>query len=159
MTGGTSKGERAGAATADGVGTAAIIGGTAKGDGAGVWAGAVSFRRPPLTRAQIEDFQLNDVNALLTTVPGVNVQANETDRYYFSARGFEIQTFQIDGIGVPFAFYVQTGSIDTAPYDHIEVVRGAPGLWVADASAFPTSMGLNPSLTIAALALRVAERA
>lgn len=93
----------------------------------------LSLRETPqsvsvVTRAQIEDFQLNDVNSLLTTVPGINVQAAETDRVYFSARGFEIQTFQVDGIGVPFAFYVQTGSIDTAPYDHIEVVRGAPGL-------------------------------
>lgn len=81
-----------------------------------------------VTRAQIEDFQLNDVNTLLGTVPGVNVQAGETDRVYFSARGFDIQTFQVDGIGVPFAFGIQTGSIDTAFYDHIEVVRGAPGL-------------------------------
>ncbi|SEM01392.1 outer-membrane receptor for ferric coprogen and ferric-rhodotorulic acid [Sphingomonas palmae] len=81
-----------------------------------------------VTRAQIEDFQLNDVNTLLGTVPGINVQAGETDRVYFSARGFDIQTFQIDGIGVPFAFGIQTGSIDTAFYDHIEVVRGAPGL-------------------------------
>ena len=81
-----------------------------------------------VTRAQIEDFQLNDVNQLLTTVPGINVQAGETDRFYYSARGFDIQTFQIDGIGVPFAFGIQTGSIDTAIYDHIEVVRGAPGL-------------------------------
>lgn len=81
-----------------------------------------------VTRAQIEDFQLNDINALLTTVPGINVQANETDRVYFSARGFDIQTFQIDGIGVPFAFGIQTGSIDTAFYDHIEAVKGAPGL-------------------------------
>jgi outer-membrane receptor for ferric coprogen and ferric-rhodotorulic acid len=81
-----------------------------------------------VTRAQIEDFQLNDVNALLATVPGVNVQAVETDRVYYSARGFDIQTFQIDGIGLPFAFEIQTGSIDTAIYDHIEVVRGAPGL-------------------------------
>ncbi len=81
-----------------------------------------------VTRAQIEDFQLNDVNTLLATVPGVNVQAGETDRVYFSARGFDIQTFQVDGIGVPFAFGIQTGSIDTAFYDHIEVVRGAPGL-------------------------------
>jgi outer membrane receptor for ferric coprogen and ferric-rhodotorulic acid len=61
-------------------------------------------------------------------VPGINVQAGETDRVYFSARGFDIQTFQVDGIGVPFAFGIQTGSIDTAFYDHIEVVRGAPGL-------------------------------
>ncbi len=81
-----------------------------------------------VTRAQIEDFQLNDINALLTTVPGINVQFSDTDRVYYSARGFDIQTFQIDGIGVPFAFGIQTGSIDTAIYDHIEVVRGAPGL-------------------------------
>lgn len=81
-----------------------------------------------ITRAQIEDFKLNDINALLATAPGVTVQAQETDRIYYSARGFDIQTFQIDGIGLPFAFTVQTGSIDTAIYDHIDVVRGAPGL-------------------------------
>ena len=81
-----------------------------------------------VTRAQIEDFQLNDVNALLATVPGVSVLSAETDRVYFSARGFDIQTFQIDGVGLPFAFGIQTGSLDTAIYDRIEVVRGAPGL-------------------------------
>jgi len=81
-----------------------------------------------VTRAQIDDFQLNDVNALLTTVPGVSVLAAETDRVYYSARGFDIQTFQIDGVGLPFSFGIQTGSLDTAIYDRIEVVRGAPGL-------------------------------
>lgn len=81
-----------------------------------------------VTRAQIEDFQLNDINQLLATVPGVNVQAQETDRFYYSARGFDIQTFQIDGVGLPFPFQIQNGSIDTAMYDRIEVVRGAPGL-------------------------------
>lgn len=81
-----------------------------------------------VTRQQIQDFQLNDFNALLNTVPGVQVQAAETDRIYYSARGFDIQTFQVDGIGLPFAFEVSTGSNDTAIYDHIEVIRGAPGL-------------------------------
>lgn len=81
-----------------------------------------------VTRAQIEDFQLNDVNALLTTALGVIVQAQETDRSSYSARGFDIQTFQIDGIGLLFAFEVQTGTIDTAIYDHVEVVKGAAGL-------------------------------
>ena len=81
-----------------------------------------------VTRAQIEDFKLNDINSLLATVPGVNVQPSDTDRVYYSARGFEIQTFQTDGVGLPFAFGIQTGSIDTAVYDHIDVVRGAPGL-------------------------------
>ncbi len=93
----------------------------------------LSLRETPqsvsvVTRAQIEDFQLNDINALLATVPGVNVQAQETDRYYYSARGFDIQTFQIDGVGLPFPFGIQNGSVDTAMYDRIEVVRGAPGL-------------------------------
>ena len=81
-----------------------------------------------ITRTQIQDFQLNDVNSLLAAAPGINVQAQETDRFYYSARGFDIQTFQIDGVGLPFSFGVQVGSIDTAIYDHIEVVRGAPGL-------------------------------
>ena len=81
-----------------------------------------------VTRAQIDDFRLNDVNALLATVPGVVVQAAETDRIYYSARGFDIQTYQIDGIGLPFSFGIQVGSIDTAIYDRVEVVRGAPGL-------------------------------
>ncbi len=35
---------------------------------------------------------------------------------------------------------------------------GVENLWVADASVFPSSMGVNPSLTIAANALRVADR-
>ena len=93
----------------------------------------LSLRETPqsvsvVTRAHIEDFQLNDINALLATVPGVNVQAQETDRFYYSARGFDIQTFQVDGVGLPFPFGIQNGSIDTAMYDRIEVVRGAPGL-------------------------------
>lgn len=37
-------------------------------------------------------------------------------------------------------------------------VFGTDNLWVADAGLFPTSMGVNPSLTIAALALRQAAR-
>ncbi len=37
-------------------------------------------------------------------------------------------------------------------------LHGLANLWVADASIFPTSMGVNPSLTIAANALRVADR-
>jgi outer membrane receptor for ferric coprogen and ferric-rhodotorulic acid len=119
----------------------------------------LSLRETPqsvsvVTRAQIEDFQLNDVNALLATVPGVNVQAQETDRFYYSARGFDIQTFQIDGIGLPFAFEVQTGSIDTAIYDHIEVLRGAPGLLSAtgNPSAVVNFIRKRPAKTLQASA-------
>lgn len=92
-----------------------------------------------ITRTQIDDFRLTDVNTLLQTTTGVNVQSVETDRTYYSARGFEITNFQLDGIGLPFAFNVQNGALDTATYDRVEVLRGANGLL--------SSTG-NPSATI-----------
>jgi len=42
-----------------------------------------------------------------------------------------------------------------APLDALGRFRGADNLWVTDGSAFPTAGGVNPSLTIAANALRV----
>jgi choline dehydrogenase-like flavoprotein len=46
----------------------------------------------------------------------------------------------------------------TAPLDEQCRFRGVENLWVTDASVFPTSAGVNPSLTIAANALRVGEQ-
>ena len=44
----------------------------------------------------------------------------------------------------------------TAPLDEGCRYRGLPNLWITDGSALPMSAGVNPSLTIAANALRVA---
>ena len=44
---------------------------------------------------------------------------------------------------------------ETAPLDAQGRFRGVDNLVVSDGSAFPTSAGVNPSLTIAANALRV----
>jgi choline dehydrogenase-like flavoprotein len=41
--------------------------------------------------------------------------------------------------------------------DERGAVRGVPGLYVADASLFPASSGVNPMLTIMALAHMVAQ--
>ena len=92
-----------------------------------------------ITRTQIGDFALNNVNDALAAATGINVQKVETDRTYFTARGFEITNFQFDGVGLPFATGEQIGDIDTALYDRIEVLRGANGLL--------SSTG-NPSATI-----------
>ncbi|RYE97592.1 MAG: TonB-dependent siderophore receptor, partial [Oxalobacteraceae bacterium] len=104
----------------------------------------LSLRETPqsvsvVTRRKMDDFKLNSVNDMLASTPGVTVETVETDRMYYTARGFDITNFQYDGVGVPFVFGNVTGSLDTALYDQVDVVRGANGLM--------SSTG-NPSATV-----------
>ncbi|WP_330997839.1 TonB-dependent siderophore receptor [Psychrosphaera haliotis] len=92
-----------------------------------------------ISSAQIKDFQLNDINAALDTATGVRVERIETDRTYYTARGFDITNFQIDGIGLPLISGNNHADEDTAIYDRVEVIRGANGLM--------TGVG-NPSATV-----------
>ena len=92
-----------------------------------------------VTRARLDDFKLNSVSEMLGTVPGVTVEAVETDRVYYTARGFDITNFQYDSVGIPFVFGNVTGNFDTALYERVDVVRGANGLL--------SSTG-NPSATV-----------
>lgn len=92
-----------------------------------------------VTRAQMDDFGLTNVNDLLSSTTGVTVERVETDRTYFSVRGFDVSNFQLDGIGLPFATGDQMGDLDTAFYERVEVLRGANGLM--------SSTG-NPSATV-----------
>lgn len=88
---------------------------------------------------QMKDFDLREVNAVLKYTPGVTVEKTETDRVYYTARGFDIVNFQHDGVGVPFAFGLNRGADNTAMYEKIEVVKGANGLITGLA---------NPSATV-----------
>lgn len=81
-----------------------------------------------VTRAQIEDFSLDTTNDVLESTPGVTVERLETDRTYYTARGFEVSNFQVDGVRVPMPYNNVHGDMDTAIYDRVEVVRGATGL-------------------------------
>lgn len=92
-----------------------------------------------ITRRQIDDYALTGVNELLGQAPGIDVQRVETDRTYYTARGFDVQTFQFDGIGMPFSNGSQWGDLDTAVFERVDVLRGANGLL--------TGTG-NPSATI-----------
>ncbi len=81
-----------------------------------------------VSRAMMDDFSLDDINAVLESTPGVTVEQIETDRTYFKARGFDITNFQIDGLGIPQERGDVHGTLDTSIYDRIEIVRGANGI-------------------------------
>ncbi|MCL7939884.1 TonB-dependent siderophore receptor [Halomonas sp. ATCH28] len=81
-----------------------------------------------VTRAQIDDFNLDTINDVLESTPGVTVERLETDRTYYTSRGFDISNFLIDGLRVPMPYNNVHGDVDTAVYDRVEVVRGATGL-------------------------------
>jgi len=91
------------------------------------------------TRAKMDDFKLNTINDVLANTTGVTVEKAETERTYFTSRGFDITNFMFDGVGMPLTYSVQAGDIDTAMYDRIEVLEGANGL--------SASTG-NPSATV-----------
>jgi outer membrane receptor for ferric coprogen and ferric-rhodotorulic acid len=99
---------------------------------------------------QIQDFGLTEVTRLLDLTPGVLVERVETDRTYFSARGFDITNFQVDGLGLPFANGAQWGSLDTAAFERVEVLRGATGLLAGTG---------NPSATINFIRKRASGKA
>ncbi|WP_405630985.1 TonB-dependent siderophore receptor [Pseudoalteromonas sp. Ld20] len=92
-----------------------------------------------ISRALMDDFSLDNLNAVLESTPGVTVEQIETDRTYFKARGFEITNFQINGMGLPQDLGSIQGTLDTSIFESIEVVRGANGLM--------TGAG-NPSATV-----------
>lgn len=81
-----------------------------------------------ITRAQLDDFQLNGVRDALRAAPSVTVEQIETDRTLFTSRGFTIDTFEYDGMGMPFAATTLVGEQDLAEYEQIDVLHGANGL-------------------------------
>lgn len=92
-----------------------------------------------LQAEQLEAFGLDTVNRALSYAPGVQVESVETDRTYYTSRGFDITNFQYDGLGVPLVYGNVYGSLDSFLYERVEILRGANGLM--------TGTG-NPSATI-----------
>ena len=92
-----------------------------------------------ITREQLDDFRVLTVNDALSYATGIKAEPFETDRTDYTARGFDITNFQIDGISTPITYGTNYGNLDVAIYDRIEVLRGANGLLTATG---------NPSATI-----------
>lgn len=82
-----------------------------------------------VTRQQIDDFGLSSSRDVLNNTPGVTVNAVETERAVYMARGFEISNILLDGVGFPSSEWNYN---DTNPdsffYDRIEVIKGADAL-------------------------------
>lgn len=92
-----------------------------------------------VTRQQLDDFRILTINDALSYVTGVMAEPFETDRTNYTARGFDITNFQIDGLSTPITYGTNYGDLDLAIYDRLEVLRGANGLLTATG---------NPSATI-----------
>ena len=94
-----------------------------------------------VTRQRIEDQGLVSITDVVNNVTGVSVNQYETNRAGFTARGFDIDNLQIDGIPTTWDQAWSSGEVTSslAIYDRVEVVRGATGLM--------TGVG-NPSAAI-----------
>ena len=67
-----------------------------------------------ISNAQMADYQLKDINSALDTATGLNIERIETDRTYYTARGFDVTNFQVDGVGLPLTLGNSHADEDTA---------------------------------------------
>ncbi len=81
-----------------------------------------------LSQQDLSDFGLTGSNSALRLATGLDVEAYETNRAVYNARGFEVQMTQIDGLGVSNSWGTVVGDLDTYLFDRIELIRGANGL-------------------------------
>ncbi|MRW87811.1 TonB-dependent siderophore receptor [Pseudoduganella sp. FT26W] len=83
-----------------------------------------------VTQQRIEDQGLQTVTDVVNNVVGISVNQYETNRAGFTARGFDVDNLQIDGVPTTWEQSWSSGEVASslAIYDRVEVVRGATGL-------------------------------
>lgn len=83
-----------------------------------------------VTRKAMDDQNLNTLNEVLEKTTGITTYQSPSGGKYFYSRGYEIETFQYDGVPLDRRYYgVGSGfTSDTQIYDRVEVLRGANGL-------------------------------
>jgi outer membrane receptor for ferric coprogen and ferric-rhodotorulic acid len=83
-----------------------------------------------VTQQRIEDQGLQTVTDVVNNVVGISVNQYETNRAGFTARGFDIDNLQIDGVPSTWEQSWSSGEVASSLsiYDRVEVVRGATGL-------------------------------
>lgn len=83
-----------------------------------------------MTKEQIQDQNLGSLTDVVNNAAGISSKALDSSRNSFSARGFNVSNYQIDGIPVTWEGGSSAGETqtDTALYERVEIVRGATGL-------------------------------
>lgn len=80
-----------------------------------------------ITQQQMKDQAFDTINDALDFTVGISKKDVDRGRSAITARGFEVQNFQLDG--APFANgNVGFGETSTAQYERVDLVRGAAGL-------------------------------
>lgn len=83
-----------------------------------------------ITSQRIIDQGFSGINEVVAQTVGVSAKQLDTTRNTFSARGFDIDKYQIDGVPLAWSLAGDSGETitDVSIYERIEVVRGATGL-------------------------------
>ncbi|AOA58413.1 TonB-dependent siderophore receptor [Acinetobacter larvae] len=84
-----------------------------------------------ISRQHIDDYQLNNIDDIMSHTPGITVSAYDSERTSYYSRGFAINNFQYDGIPSTtrnVGYAAGNTLSDSAIYDRVEVLKGATGL-------------------------------
>lgn len=83
-----------------------------------------------MTFQRIEDQNLKSLTDVVNNATGVSAKERDSSRYWFTARGFEIDNYQLDGVPIAWTPGGEAGEsqTDMSIYERIEIVRGATGL-------------------------------
>lgn len=83
-----------------------------------------------MTAQRMEDQGIRTLSDVINNAAGVSSRALDSARNGFSARGFDIDNYQIDGVPLQWDQGYSAGEslIDVALYERVEIVRGATGL-------------------------------
>lgn len=77
-----------------------------------------------VTQQQIRDQGLRSLDEALASASGISVTTSHGNTPAIYSRSFAIRQVQVDG-GTPLAL----GNVDLATYDHVEILRGADGIY------------------------------
>lgn len=83
-----------------------------------------------ITAQRITDQNLRSLTDVVENATGVSAKSQDSTRHVYSARGFDIDNYQIDGVPIHWQPGGNAGETqtDTSIYERVEVVRGATGL-------------------------------